>query len=147
MTDPITSDDVHGRLSEGLHHARDTAEKAYDSARDAVSDVTHRTVQGLDGNPLGILIGGLAVGALAGALIPRSGREKELLAPLGAKLGTAFVAAKGAALAAGQNELADLGISRDAARNQVKTLFDGFVQAATAAGQAGAKAAVGKSEG
>lgn len=99
---------------------------------------------GLAVNPLALVAGGLALGAVAGALLPRSARERELLAPVGAKLGGSLTAAVAAAREAGQAELAGLGINRDAARDQVKTLVDGLLKAASTAGAAAAQAATGK---
>jgi hypothetical protein len=46
-----------------------------------------------------------------------------------------------AAREAGQQRLADLGISRESAREQASKIFDGAVKAASEAGSAAAKAA------
>ncbi|WP_375392413.1 hypothetical protein [uncultured Sphingomonas sp.] len=110
-------------------------------ARGAASDTARRTVEGIESNPLGILVGGLAVGALAGALIPRSAKEKELLAPVGKRIGESARAAAKAAREAGQSELESRGLTADAGRDQVKTLLGGFAKALSTAGAAGAKAA------
>ena len=140
--------ETHGRLRDGYDTARDTASRAYhtgkDKASDALSttrDTARQTVQSLESNPLGILVGGLAVGVLAGALLPRSAREKELLAPLGKRIGDTAKAATQAAKDAGKSELDGLGLTKDAARSQVRSLFDGVVKAVTTAGSAAAKTA------
>ena len=52
-----------------------------------IDAATARATETLDTNPLGVLAGGLALGAIAGALLPRTDREKELMRPVGAKLG------------------------------------------------------------
>lgn len=107
-------------------------------------DAARRATAGADANPLALVAGGLALGVIVGALLPRSDRERELLAPVGAKLGTGLTAAVQAAREAGQAELAEAGISRDAARDQVKSLIDGLLKAAGSAGTAAAQAASGK---
>lgn len=140
MTDK-QSDETQGRLREGYTHARDAAADALDRAGEAA----RRTAAGIDGNPVGLLVGGLAVGVIAGALLPRSDRERELLAPVGAKIGAHAKAALEAAREAGQAELDNAGISKDAARDQVRGLLDGLGKAVTSAGTAAAKAAAQKS--
>lgn len=139
---------------EGLAAARDTASRAYDrtvekatqtleSSRDLAADAARRTVAGIDHNPLGVLVGGLALGMVAGALLPRSDKERQLLAPVGAKLSERARGAIGAAREAGQAELDGLGLNRDSAKEQVKTLFDGVMKALTAAGTAAANSTTG----
>lgn len=138
--------DAHRNGSTPGHkrHTDPTPPSPYDRARDAASDTARRTVEGIEANPLGILVGGLAVGALAGALIPRSAKEKELLAPVGKRIGDSARAAAQAAREAGQSELESRGLTADAGRDQVKTLLGGFAKALSTAGAAGAKAATNK---
>lgn len=148
MTDAKTTiHDTENRVRDGLDTVRETASKVYHDAGDKASEVlevsrekTKRVVNTLESNPLGILVGGLAVGALAGALLPRSAREKELLAPVGKRLSETVVAATAAAKAAGQSELGELGLTKDNARGQARGLLDGIVKALSTAGTAGAKA-------
>ncbi|WP_425230104.1 hypothetical protein [Sphingomonas sp.] len=113
--------------------------------RDAAADAARRTVEGIEANPLGILVGGLAVGVLAGALLPRSDREKELLAPVGKRLGDTARAAIATAKEQGLSELQTRGFTRDAAQQQVKNLLGGIGAAVTSAGTAAARSATGKS--
>jgi len=135
MTDANTSNDAHSRLREGYDSARTKASDALHSSRDAAQ----RTVNSLESNPLGIVVGGLAVGVLAGALLPRSAREKELLAPVGRRIGETARAAVAAAKDAGREELETRGLTKDAARDQARGLLDGVLKAVTNAGAAAAK--------
>ncbi|MGU3390405.1 hypothetical protein [Sphingomonas sp. M1A8_2b] len=146
-----TAKDAENHLREGYDSVRETASKVLHDASEKASEVldvsrekTKHVVHNLESNPLGILVGGLAVGVLAGALLPRSAREKELLAPVGKRIGETFVAATTAAKAAGQSELADLGLTKDNARGQARSLVDGVIKALTTAGTAGAKAVAQK---
>ncbi len=133
-------DDTHGRLRGGVDQARDAASHAYESARHRASDAAHATAETLEANPLGLVVGGLALGALVAAVIPRGQRERELLAPVGRKVSAAATAAFAAAKEAGRSEIEQLGLTPDAARGQAKSLFQGVVKAATSAGTAAAKA-------
>lgn len=124
----------HDRSDQG--GLRDTATRLYERASSATEDFA--------GNPLGVLVGGLAVGAIAGALLPRSNREKELLAPLGKRLGETARLATQAAREAGMSHLEEAGLTKDAARVQVKGLLEDVTKALSAAGGAAAKAATNK---
>ena len=87
------------------------------------------------------MIGGLALGALGAAIIPRSDKERELLAPVGKRIHGTAVAAIAAAKEHGQSELEARGLTRDGVRDQIKSLLEGVVSAATSAGGAAAEAA------
>ena len=152
MTDAKTTaneaaHETESRLREGLDTVRETASKVYHDAGDKASEVlevsrekTKRVVNNLEYNPLVILVGGIAVGALDVALIPRYARDKELLAPVGKRLSETLVAATAAAKDAGRSELGELGLTKDNARDQAKGLLEVIVKAVTTAGSAGAKA-------
>ncbi len=115
-----------------------------DEAKHAATDAARKTADAIEANPLAIVAGGLAIGALAGALIPRSDKEKELLAPVGRTLSERARGAIQAAREAGNSELQNAGLSKDAAKDQVKSLFQGIAKAATSAGSAAAKTAANK---
>ena len=134
------TDDRSGQQA-ARRHTDDQPQSAQERARAKATDVSRRTAQAVEANPLGLLVGGLAVGAIAGALIPRTDKEKELLAPVGKRLSDGARAAAQAAKEAGKSELESRGLTADAGRDQVKTLLSGFGKALTTAGAAGAKAA------
>ena len=115
-------------------HARHDDEGRYARARGAASDA-------VESNPLAVLAGGIALGAVVGALIPRSAKEKELLAPVGRELSTRARAAVDAAREAGKSEMSELGLTKGAAKDQAKNLFQNIAKAATTAGAAAAKTA------
>jgi hypothetical protein len=113
-----------------------TAVSAYEAALDKASGAVQSTVSMLESNPIAALLGGIALGAAAGALIPRGEREKALLAPLGDKLAAAATAAIAAGREAGVDALKGGSLDKDALRGQVSTLFGEATKAATAAGAA-----------
>ena len=76
------------------------------------------------------------VGALVGAVIPRTAKEKELLAPLGKRIGATAAAALAAAKETGRSELDNIGLSKGAAKDQAKTLLSNVAKAAGTAGKA-----------
>ncbi|WP_294195920.1 hypothetical protein [uncultured Sphingomonas sp.] len=136
MTDVNKDREQHGRLDQ----ARETAAQVIDNARHRASDAAHATAETLESNPIGVLVGGLVVGAAIAAILPRSQREKELLSGVGRKINAAAVAALAAAKDAGRAELDQLGLTPNAARDQAKSLFQGVLKAASTAGSAAAQA-------
>lgn len=114
---------------------------AYEAARDQVAHVAETTVSALEANPVAALLAGIALGAAAGALLPRSERERALLAPLGTKLAAAGTAALAAGREAGADALKGSPLDKDALRDQVSGLVSQALKAAGAAGNAALQAA------
>ncbi|WP_454883923.1 hypothetical protein [Sphingomonas oryzagri] len=128
------------RTRDGLEQARDKVNDAYSSGRgkasDAYASARQKTTEGFENNPLAVLLGGIAIGAALGALLPRTEREAKVLGAVGEKVrgaaGEAIEAAKGA----GRDKLDELGLSKDHARETMKSLLDGAIAAAGSAGAA-----------
>jgi len=123
---------------------RQAAEKALDATKDTAREAARRAAEGIEANPLSVLVGGVALGVLAGALIPRSEQESKLLAPVGKRLTETASGAAQAARDAGKAELDSLGLNKEAARDQVGKVIDGVIKALSSAGAAAAKASSGK---
>lgn len=119
----------------------DLPRQAIGSARQAASETAHRTADMIEQNPLSVLVGGLVVGVLAGAAIPKGAQETKLLKPVGKRLTQGAGLAAKAAREAGLSELAAAGISRDAARDQARKLIGSVLDAAKSAGDAARRAA------
>lgn len=139
----MTTDDktTQDRVRDGIADARHKAADALHTSRDAATDAARRAADGLESNPLAVLAGGIAIGAVVGALVPRSAREKELLGPVGRKLGETVRAATQAAREAGYAELEQRGLTPGAAKDQARGLVDGLSKAVTSAGSAAARTA------
>ena len=128
------------RTKDGIEQARGKVSDAYSSGRDKASEAytsaCQKTAEGFENNPLAVLLGGIAVGVVLGALLPRTEREAKALGVMGEKVrgaaGEAIEAAKGA----GRDKLDELGLSREHARDTMKSLLDGAIAAAGSAGAA-----------
>lgn len=134
-------DHARDAAAKALHDAKDKAADAYATSKTSAREAAHRAVDGIEANPLAIVAGGIAIGALAGALLPRSAKEKELLAPLGKRLGDTARQALVAAKDAGRQQLDESGLTRDAAKDRGRELLDGVVKALSSAGTAAAQSA------
>jgi hypothetical protein len=124
MTDQNSQDNDSG--------VRQRAIEAYDGAGRKANDA-------IEDAPLIALAGGLALGAILAAILPRTETETRALRPVGDKLaGTARAAAE-AAREAGTSRLAELGLTREKGAETLRSIFEGASDAA----KVSAKAAVG----
>ena len=102
----------------------------------AAKAATRKVADSVETFPVAALVGGLAVGAVLGALLPRTKQEEELLGSIGGAINDRARDAALAARDAGQAKLGELGISTDAAGKQVGKLIDSIAQVAETAGTA-----------
>lgn len=88
----------------------------------------------IENNPLALVAGGVALGIVIGALLPRLAKEKELLAPVGKRIAEGASAAATAARDAGKAEIDALLPQRDVAKDQIgKIIGNAFTAAKDAA--------------
>ena len=73
-TGPAPDPSLRDRAGDAYDSARAAAVDAYDSARDKAASAGKKTSDGIDEAPLIALAGGLAVGILLAALLPRTER-------------------------------------------------------------------------
>jgi ElaB/YqjD/DUF883 family membrane-anchored ribosome-binding protein len=144
VTDDAAAKPARGKMESTYGAARDAAGKVIDTTRESARDAARRAAEGIEANPLAVLVGGVALGVLAGALIPRTEQEGKLLGPVGKRLSDTATGAAQAARDAGKAELDALGLNKAAARDQVGKLLGGVVQALSSAGAAAAKASSSK---
>lgn len=132
------------KVSDAYSTAREKTGHAYSTAREktgsAYGAAREKTAHGIEEGPIAALLGGLALGALAGVLLPRTRKEVETLGPIGSKINEAARTAATAARDAGKESLAELGLNRDAAKEKVQQVVDSAVKAASTAGTAAVEA-------
>jgi len=123
-------------IKERATRARSYAGEKIKSGGEAARKASRKAAEEVESFPVAALIGGLAVGAALGALLPRTKKEEELLGTLGGAINDRARDAASAARDAGQAKLDELGISTDAAGKQVGKLIDSLAQVAESAGTA-----------
>lgn len=112
------------RTSSAYQAARDAAGGALDSARETARSAGRRTADGVEANPLAAVVGGLALGVIAGALIPKTRQEEKVLGGAGRKVtGTARQAVE-AAKDASLQQLDELGLSKDGIQRKLGEFTD-----------------------
>ena len=131
-----------GRLAavrEGYETARERTAAAYAAARERAGTVYEtagrRAGEGIDANPVAAVVGGLALGAILAALLPKTSKEEELLGPVGRKINDGARDAARAARESGVQQLEELGLTRDG----IKRRLDEFSDRAAGAVRSGGK--------
>lgn len=131
-----SSSGISQRTAKAKTYAGATLKRGGDAARAARLKVADE----VDAFPVAALVGGLAMGAVLGALLPRTRQEEDLLGAIGGAINERAKEAALAARDAGQAKLDELGISGDAAGKQVGKLIDSIAQVAETAGGAAVEA-------
>lgn len=84
-----SGDGAGSRAAEAYRAARERTYSAYETARGRAADVTRQAADQISVYPVGAVVAGLALGAVAGLLVPRTSRETELLGATGRRLNEA----------------------------------------------------------
>ncbi|MBB3910902.1 hypothetical protein [Sphingomonas desiccabilis] len=121
-----------------LGHLRESASHAYETTRESAATAAARASEGIEANPLAVLAGGVALGAILGALLPKSESEQKVLGPLGKRLSETAAAAATAARDAGKEQLTNAIPDKDAAKESLKKAFGNVVEAAKDGGKTAA---------
>jgi ElaB/YqjD/DUF883 family membrane-anchored ribosome-binding protein len=112
------------RTSSAYQAAREAAGGAVETVRDTARTAGRRTADGVEANPLAAVVGGLALGAIAAALLPKTRQEEKLLGTAGRKVtGTARQAVQ-AAKDASREQIEELGLSKDGIQRRLSELTD-----------------------
>lgn len=113
---------ARNRASEAYEAARQRTSAVYGSAREGAGRARERTSETIDSNPVAALLGGLALGGLIAAILPKTQREEQYLGDYGRRINEAAREAARAAREAGTSKLDELGYNRDTAREKIKAL-------------------------
>jgi ElaB/YqjD/DUF883 family membrane-anchored ribosome-binding protein len=118
----------------------DVASRGVQNSKQYASKAAAKSADSIDKNPLALVVGGIALGAILGALLPRSDKEEKLLGKAGSKLNKKAREVTLAAKDAGREKIENLGINKDNAREQFRDLVSKASQAVVAAGKAASNA-------
>ena len=102
------SDAPKGRAASALEAARERTASAYEAARNRASDATRKANEQLSIYPISAVVGGFLLGALVGALIPRTERETKLMGKAGRRVAGAAKDAAQRGLDAGREQFDQL---------------------------------------
>jgi ElaB/YqjD/DUF883 family membrane-anchored ribosome-binding protein len=133
-------DNVRTKASDAYQTARQRTSSAYGTARERAASATRKTAEQVDSNPGAALIGGLALGALAAVLLPKSRKEEELLGDYSRQLNDKAKQAAQAAKEAGRSKLDELGFNKDTAKQKLSEVASQAKEAAKTSASAAAQA-------
>ena len=119
-----------------LGKARERANLALMRTRKSANALADRAADQVENTPLAAVAGGIAVGAIAGLLLPKTQQEVQLLGSLGQKINEGAISAAKAAGEAGKAELTAAGLSKVGANEQLGKLLESVGKAARSAGAA-----------
>ena len=125
-----TLDAARTRAADAYETARERTNAAYGSVRDTASSACRRTADGIDANPIAALVGGLALGAIAAAFLPKTKREDQLFGGVGQRITDTARDAARAAKEAGREKLDEIGINAESAKQRVSELVGSSANAA-----------------
>lgn len=135
-----TSEELRKKVTEVYGSGKQKAESVVKNVRQTSAKVTDSakktTSEGLEKNPIAALVGGLAIGAIAAALLPKTRRETEMLGKASNKVRSTAATAAKAARDAGKEQLNALGLNSAAARDQLRSVIEKVGQAASTASKA-----------
>ena len=131
-----TPPSLRDRAGDAYDGARERAIEAYEATRERAADAGEKAREGVGQAPFLALGGGLALGALLAAILPKTRTEDKLLGRYGEKITGGAKAAAEAARDAGREKLTELNITRDAGTSAVQSLFMGLGDAARVSGEA-----------
>lgn len=129
-----------------VESVRASASHALDTTTASVRDLTGKAASGIEANPMSALVGGIALGAVVAAFVPRTAQEARLLSTVGQRLSNTAYGAVDAAKDTAKSELGVLGLSRDSARDQASRILEGVIKAISTAALAALTAANDTSE-
>lgn len=132
---------AHQKASVAVKRAQDAAVTGVEQSKAIGRQAKTKTIEGIDKSPLAMILGGIAIGAIVGALLPRTERETKVLGKAGKKLNKKARKIAEAAKVAGMSQVDTLGLNGEAMRTQFRELVSKAALAVKAAGQAATEAA------
>lgn len=99
---------LRGRASEAYASTKERTSALYGSARERASSAVSTSRDTIESNPVVAIAGGLAIGALLGAVLPTSRREQELLGDVGSRVNDAAKGVATQAVEAGKSQVDEL---------------------------------------
>jgi ElaB/YqjD/DUF883 family membrane-anchored ribosome-binding protein len=124
------------KAQEATATAKARSADAMTSTKASARAAADKAATGIEHNPLVALVGGLAIGAIAAALLPRTKQEDKTVGNIGNKVRETASSAIKNARETGKEQLDALGVNSGAAKDQMRELFEKITSAASSAASA-----------
>ena len=142
-TQPPANRSLRERAEGAYESATHRAGEFYSDARRRAGDAGRRAADTVEEYAITATLGGLALGLLVGALLPRTRREEEWIGPYGRQVTNRARAAAEAAREVGTDKLERFDFLKDVARDTAKRMLENAKDVAEEAGSAAARGAKG----
>jgi ElaB/YqjD/DUF883 family membrane-anchored ribosome-binding protein len=134
-----TASAARTRAADAYSSARERTSSAYSSAREGASKATQKTAESINSNPEAALLGGLALGAILAAVLPKTQRESEAFGQVGRRINETAREAARAAKEAGRSQLEEAGLTKDGAKQKLSDIASKASEAAKTSANAAAQ--------
>jgi ElaB/YqjD/DUF883 family membrane-anchored ribosome-binding protein len=138
-----TASAARTRAADAYSAARERTSSAYSTARDSASRATQRTAESINSNPEAAILGGLALGAVLAALLPKTQRESEAFGQVGRRITDTAREAARAAREAGLGQLEEAGLTKEGAKQKLSDIASRASEAARTSASAAAQTVKG----
>ena len=128
-----TQSGATSRAADAYGAARERTSAAFSTAKETASRAGQRTSHRIETNPVGAIIGGLAVGGILAWVLPKTQRETEALSGVGQKLTDTAKQAAQSAMDAGRQQVNE--IKETAASNIGHAVMEAVSTTTTGSGQ------------
>ena len=133
-TDPTApKTDSSSRLASAKVKASEAYRTARERTNNTIETAREKASSGIYANPVAALLGGLAIGGLLAAILPRTQREIELLGTYGRKLNDGARQALMSAKEEAAQKLDELGYNSENAKSKISALRGDVAEIASAA--------------
>ena len=141
-----TASAARTRAADAYSSARERTSSAYSSAREGASRATQRTAEGINSNPEAAILGGLALGAILAAFLPKTERESQALGQVGRRINETAREAARAAREAGMSQLEEAGLTKEGAKQKLTDIASRATEAARTSATAAAQTVKGSGQ-
>jgi len=141
-TSEITQN-ARNKARSAIDASKSAAAKTLDTSKNISNNAKQKTGETIDKSPLAIVAGGVALGAIVAALLPKTEREKKVLGGAGRKINETASKAVNAAKEAGKAHMTEVGLNTENLQEQVRDIFQKSFDSAKVASKA-AKDAIKK---
>lgn len=129
-------DKARNAIKTGKEASVKAADKTIEKSKNISTAAKKKTSETMENSPLSLVAGGIAIGAIVAALLPKTEREKKILGNASRKVADGARNAANAAKAAGAAHMAEVGLDNEHLRKQAKDIFQKGYETARSATQA-----------
>lgn len=130
------SKSARNKARNAVDAGKSAAGKTIETSKRISKTAKNKGSETIEASPLAIVAGGVAIGAIVAALLPRTERENKVLGGTGRTINKTAKAAAKAAKTAGAARMAEVGLNSETLRGQAKDIIQKSIDTAKTASKA-----------